>query len=226
LKHCSRRNAQRLARERPGDVAERFLNRTQPSLEAQLCNVADEIAYNAHDIDDGVRSGLLTLQQMREVPLIERLERETLAQHPNLAGRRLLFEIIRRMLSELVYDVIDTTRSKLDAAAPHNADEARGMPPLVGFSTPVKQQCDELKRVLRNELYRHPQVRATTDQAKEVIRELFAAYLATPSELSAEPAPSAPLPRRVADYVAGMTDRFALREHHRLTGRRLFAQDF
>jgi dGTPase len=224
LKHCSRRNAQRLARERPGDVGERFLNRTQPSLEAQLCNVADEIAYNAHDIDDGVRSGLLSLAQMRQVPLIERLERETLAQHPRLAGRRLLFEVIRRMLSGLVYDVIDTTRGKLDAAAPRSADEARGMPPLVGFSAPVKQQCDELKRVLRNELYHHPQVRATTDQAKDVIRELFAAYLATPSELSTEPAPDAPLARRVADYVAGMTDRFALREHHRLTGRRLFAQ--
>jgi dGTPase len=225
LKHCSRRNAERLAKERPGDVAERFLNRTQPSLEAQLCNVADEIAYNAHDIDDGVRSGLLSLQQMREVPMIERLERETLAQHPNLAGRRLLFEIIRRMLSELVYDVIDTTCSKLEAAAPHSADEVRGLPPLVGFSAPVKQQSDELKRVLRNELYRHPQVRATTDQAKEVIRELFAAYLATPSELSVEPSTTASPARRVADYVAGMTDRFALREHHRLTGRRLFAQD-
>ena len=157
--------------------------------------------------------------------MIERLERETLAQHPNLAGRRLLFEIIRRMLSELVYDVIDTTCSKLEAAAPHSADEVRGLPPLVGFSAPVKQQSDELKRVLRNELYRHPQVRATTDQAKEVIRELFAAYLAAPSELSSEPSATVPTARRVADYVAGMTDRFALREHHRLTGKRLFAQD-
>src|SRR3954469_20528895 len=108
LKHCSRHHAQRLCGAEPDGVARRFLDGTRPSLEAQLCNVADEIAYNAHDIDDGVRSGLLSLEQMREVPLIERLERETLAQHPNLAGRRLLFEIIRRMLSELVYDVIDT----------------------------------------------------------------------------------------------------------------------
>src|SRR5206468_5807117 len=107
LKHCSRRNAERLAKERPGDVAERFLERTQPSLEAQLCNLADEIAYNAHDIDDGVRSGLLTLQQLREVSLFASLESATLAQFPGLTGRRLLFEVIRRMLSQQIYDVID-----------------------------------------------------------------------------------------------------------------------
>jgi len=225
LKHCSRRNAERLTKARPGDVAQRFLDRTQPSLEAQLCNIADEIAYNAHDIDDGVRSGLLSVQQLREVPIFARIERDTLAQHPALAGRRLLFEIIRRMLSQQVYDVITTTGAALAQAAPHSADEARRLPPLVGFSAAMQQQAAELKRFLRSELYRHPQVLATTDQAKQVIRELFGAYLATPSELPAASAAATPLSRRVADYVAGMTDRFALREHYRLTGKRLFVDE-
>jgi dGTPase len=225
LKHCSRRNAQRLSDARPGDVADRFLNRTQPGLEAQLCNLADEIAYNAHDIDDGIRSGLLSLQQMRQVPLIEQLERDTFADHPGLSGRRLQFEIIRRLLSSQIDDVIAATRDALQAASPRDADEVRRLPPIVTFSAPMKEQSDELKRVLRRALYRHPRVVANTDHAKEVIRELFAAYLCTPAEMPSEAAVAKAPARRVADYIAGMTDRFALREHHRLTGRRLFAPD-
>jgi len=225
LKHCSRRSAQRLDASEPGGVARRFLDRTQPSLEAQLCNLADEIAYNAHDIDDGVRSGLLALPQLREVPLFERIEQTTLADFPQIGGRRLLFEVIRRMLSQQIYDVIATTRSALVQAAPRSADEVRRLPVLVAFSDPMKQQSVELKRFLRDNLYRHPQVLATTDQAKDVVRELFAAYLAAPAELSAAIAGNA-TPRRIADYVAGMTDRFALREHQRLTGRTLFSATY
>jgi dGTPase len=221
LKHCSRRSAQRLEAREPGGVARRFLDRAQPSLEAQLCNLADEIAYNAHDIDDGVRSGLLTVPQLREVSLFARVEHETLAEFAQLGGRRLLFEVIRRMLSQQIFDVIATTQSALAAAAPRSADEVRRLPVLVGFSEPMKQQAAELKRFLRHNLYRHPQVVATTDQAKEVVSELFAAYVEAPSELS--PAVTGPVaPRRVADYIAGMTDRFAVREHQRLTGRTLF----
>ncbi len=225
LKHCSRRSAQRLDASEPGGGARRFLDRTQPSLEAQLCNLADEIAYNAHDIDDGVRSGLLALPQLREVPLFERIEQTTLADFPQIGGRRLLFEVIRRMLSQQIYDVIATTRSALVQAAPRSADEVRRLPVLVAFSDPMKQQSVELKRFLRDNLYRHPQVLATTDQAKDVVRELFAAYLAAPAELSAAIAGNA-TPRRIADYVAGMTDRFALREHQRLTGRTLFSATY
>ena len=222
LKHCSRRNAERLLAAEPGGVGQRFLDRTQPSLEAQLCNLADEIAYNAHDIDDGVRSGLLTLQQLREVSLFAGLESATLAQFPGLSGRRLLFEVIRRMLSQQIYDVIDRTTTMLADANPRSADEVRRLPPLVAFSDPMRRLALELKRFLHHNLYRHPQVLDTTGRGKQVIRELFAAYLADPAELPESLAMQGASPRRVADYIAGMTDRFALREHHRLTGRTLF----
>jgi len=114
LKHCSRANAEWLQRREPGGVGQRFLLGHSPSLEAQLANVADEIAYNAHDIDDGVRSGLLTLEQLESEPLFDRYRRQALAEFPSLQGRRLLFEAIRRMLSAQVYDVIDATQAITD----------------------------------------------------------------------------------------------------------------
>jgi len=219
LKHCSAANARRLEAREPQGVGRRFLERTQPSLEAQLCNLADEIAYNAHDVDDGVRSGLLTLEQVEEVPLFHRFLREALDRHPALKGRRLLFESIRRMLSEQVYDVLRATGSALEATAPRNVGEVRQARALVAFSAEMAQQSVVLKRFLRDNLYRHPQVEGTTGRAKVVIGELFAAY-------QADPPPSllmhGNVPRVLADYIAGMTDRFALREHERLTGRRLF----
>lgn len=223
LKHCSRANAELLERAEPGGVGRRFLERTQPSLEAQLCNLADEIAYNAHDIDDGVRSGLITLEQVCEVPLFGRYHDAAREEFPALAGRRLLYEAIRRMLSALVYDVIDATRASLDAARPADADAARGLGPLVRFGEPARAGCGELKTFLLRNLYRHPRVMETTGQAKEVVRELFARYLAVPGEMPASYAGQADVPRAVADYIAGMTDRFALREHERLTGRKLLA---
>jgi dGTPase len=224
LKHCSRANAEALERSEPGGVGHRFIARTQPALEAQLCNLADEIAYNAHDIDDGVRSGLITLEQVAQVPLFGRHCAEALREHPHLQGRRLLYEAIRRMLSGLVYDVIDATRGALAAAAPADADAAREMPPLVCFSDAARVQSAELKDFLFHNLYRHPRVTGTTGQAQEVVRDLFARYLAQPSEMQAGFAARTDTARAVADYIAGMTDRYALREHERLTGRRLLAQ--
>ncbi len=225
LKHCARRNAQRIEAAEPGGVARRFLDGTQPSLEAQLCNLADAIAYNAHDIDDGVRSGLITLAQLQELDLFERYRQQALAQHPDLAeprrARRLLYEAIRRMLSEQVYDVIDATGAMLARARPANADEARLAGPLVRFSEPMHAQSTQLKQFLFRQLYRHPQVTDTTGRAQQVVRELFAAYMAQPSAMPAGYAEQDDLPRAVADYIAGMTDRFATREHERLTGRRL-----
>lgn len=223
LKHCSRANAQRLEASEPGGVARRFLDRTQPSLEAQLCNLADEIAYGAHDIDDGVRSGLITLEQVRAVPLFEQHCAAALADHPHLQGRRLLYESIRRMLSALVYDVIDTTRFGLERVRPESADAVRAAGPLVAFSGATREAASDLKRFLLNSLYRHPQVMTTTEQAKQVVRELFDAYRSAPTQMPAGFAQRADVPRAVADYIAGMTDRFALRDHERLTGRKLLA---
>jgi dGTPase len=220
LKHCSLRHAQALVAADPHGVGRRFVDRTQPSLEAQLCNIADEIAYNAHDVDDGVRSGLIDMEQLEAVPLFARFLREALAQHPRLNGRRLLFETIRRMLSAQVYDVLDATSRSLAAVAPASVDDVRRAGPLVSFGEQMAHDSVALKRFLRANLYRHPKVVATTDSAKQVIRDLFAAYQADPGE--AAQGRFADSPRGMADYIAGMTDRFALKEHERLTGRRLF----
>lgn len=232
LKHCSRHNAQQLEREEPGGVGARFLRREQPGLEAQLCNLADEIAYNAHDIDDGVRSGLITLDQLRDVPLFDEHRLAAQAEHPGLAGpqrqRRLLYEAIRRMLSMQVYDVIDATRAALAQHAPKDVDAVRRLPPLVMFGDVMRERSAVLKQFLFKNLYRHPRVMDTTARAQEVVRDLFAVYTASPQEMKATFAASADADqgparaRMVADFIAGMTDRFAAREHERLTGRRLF----
>ncbi len=225
LKHCARRNALLIEAQEPGGVASRFLAGTQPSLEAQLCNLADAIAYNAHDIDDGVRSGLLTMSQMAEVPLFANYQRLTLQQHPGLAvpskSRRLLYETIRRMLSDQVYDVIDTTRAHLKLNAPRSADEARRAGAIVAFGDAMAEQVQAMKSFLFKHLYRHPQVMEKTIHAQVMVRELFDAYLSSPKEMSSDFAAREETPRAVADYIAGMTDRFAAREHERLTGRRL-----
>ena len=218
LKHCARRNAQAIEAQEPGGVAARFLNGTQPSLEAQLCNLADAIAYNAHDIDDGVRSGLLSLAQMREVPLFARYHDQALAEHPQLQGRRVLYETIRRMLSDQVYDVIHATRAALTAHDPQSADEARQCPALVKFSDAMFEASRDLKSFLFRNLYRHPQVMQTTTGARTMVHELFNAYLNQPSEMPAAYAAQDDVPRAVADYLSGMTDRFAAREHARLMG--------
>ena len=242
LKHCSGRNARRIEAREPGGVAQRFLaadqgQPAQPGLEAQLANLADEIAYNAHDIDDGVRSGLLSLEQLEQVELFAQHRRETLLQHPGLQGRRLLFETIRRMLSAQVYDVIDATQAALGSVAVDSAQAVRLSPPLVRFSPDMAAKSSSLKRFLRQNLYRHPQVVETTQTAQQVVRELFAAYMADPAEmpqahtdrfdrLDSSPPASSGTPakpeRVVADYIAGMTDRFAAREHERLMGRAVF----
>ena len=238
LKHCSRSHALDLEQREPGGVGRRFLARTQPSLEAQLCNLADEIAYNAHDIDDGVRSGLITLEQLQEVALFDDYRRETLAEYPQLQdqsqGRRLLYESIRRMLSAQVYDVIAATGQALEAAAPCSADAVRQMPPLLQFGEEMRLKSQELKKFLLQQLYRHPQVMQTTGLAQQMVRELFDAYLNNPQEMQgrflarSEAACGAAdelsaAARVVADYIAGMTDRFAGREHERLTGQRLLS---
>jgi dGTPase len=243
LKHCSRDNARLLeaAEHRyadgKGGVGARFLLGRQPSLEAQLCNLADEIAYNAHDIDDGIRSGLITLEQMQTVPLFNRFCEQAQAAHAHLreAGqqRRLMYESIRLMLSAQVFDVIAATSQAIAQTQTETADDARASNTLVLFSAGMRQSSAELKKFLFAHLYRHPQVVQTMSQAKQVVRELFEMYCAAPQEMQAGFALRAQssseanddaatvLRRSVADYIAGMTDRFASREHYRLTGNRL-----
>ena len=211
----------------------------QPSLEAQLANLADEIAYNAHDIDDGVRSGLLNLDQLDAVDLFSNFRREALQYHPHLKDRRLLFDTIRRMLSAQVYDVMDATRAALAKAAPQDVDAVCQLPAQVCFSDGMALQSTALKRFLHANLYRHPQVVQTTQTAQQMVRDLFDAYMSDPAQMprahidrfdgvggvggSKSMQMSNPKPERVvADYIAGMTDRFATREHIRLTGSSAF----
>lgn len=220
LKHCSVASARQLMQRDGTGVARRFIEGGSPTLEAQLCNLADEIAYNSHDIDDGVRSGLLSWDQLREVPFFERYRLQALSGHPDLAGRRLLFESIRLMLSDQVYDVIDHTRQALTEAGVNSIDDVRGRRVLVTFSESMARDSALLKRFLFQNLYRHPQVVETAMRAQRIVRELFDAYLAHPQELGAQGDQTDA--RAVADYIAGMTDRFAIREHARLFGGSLF----
>lgn len=231
LKHCSFANASKLEALEPQGVGERFIRKRRPALEAQLCNLADEIAYNAHDIDDGVRSGLLSMDQLQEVELFEKFRRASLAEHPGLRRddmrRRLLNESIRRMLSAQVYDLIDATRAALDEYQPQSVEHVRELPSLVQFSAEMKQRSAELKSFLFRSLYRHPQVMETTGRAKQVINELFGVYLEKPAEMKPAFTDRAMCgdmelrARIVADFIAGMTDRYAIREHERLFNTKL-----
>jgi dGTPase len=246
LKHCSRQNAQWIESQEHaysdgrGGIGLRFIEKTQPSVEAQLCNLADEIAYNAHDVDDGIRSGLITLEQMQGVPLFAHCSDEARRAHPQLTeplfARRWMYEAIRLMLSHQVYDVVSSTQKAIEQENPGDVDEVRQSLTLVQFSTAMQQQSNALKSFLFQHLYRHAHVTQTMELAKQVVKNLFAAYLSDPREMHSgfvtrsDAMLSGPgvyrdtSPERiVADYIAGMTDRFAAREHARLTGQRLLA---
>jgi dGTPase len=233
LKHCSAAVARQLCAAEPEGPARRFIEGGEPSLEAQLVNLADEVAYTVHDIDDGLRSGLLDGDALMALPLYARhadglVAAAKVAPGVSAPARRLRAEVQRRLLSALLDDLVQHTEAAVGAAAPPDADAVRRAPPLVCFGADTRQELTDLKRLLFRRLYRHPQVTATTAHARTVIGELFDLYLASPGEMSgdfraaAEAAPAATWPRLVADYVAGMTDRYAMREHERLTGQRLF----
>ena len=222
LKHCSVARARLL-----GDVGERFLQRTQPSLEAQLANRADEIAYNNHDIDDGLRARLLTLEQLREVPLFRRHHDEVLARYGDIHPKRQRHETIRRIINTLVTDLLAASARTLTAARVSSIEDVRAQAqPLIDFSDEIRDDNDTLKRFLREQLYRHHQVYRMTTKAKRVVRKLFAAFLEDPRLLPPdffEASRSAEVAdgdngraRVVADYVAGMTDRYAIDEYERL----------
>ena len=219
LKHCSVANARRL-----GDLGQRFLQRQQPGLEAQLANVADEIAYNNHDVDDGLRSGLLDLADLGELPIVS--EQLAMVQHryPGVSGRREIHEVVRSMIGVFVTDLINTSSARIEAAAPADIGAIRSQRrALIGFSAPYDEAKTTLKQYLQERLYRHPRVSEMTAQAKEIVSRLFevmfddydrmpAAHANRAREQHASDGPAGGA-RVVSDYIAGMTDRFALQTY-------------
>jgi dGTPase len=201
-----------------GELGERFKQDRRPSLEAQVANLADEIAYNNHDVDDGLRSGLLTLEQLATVPVFAAHRDAVLARYPGLAGRRLVHETVRRMVNALVSDLIEHARANLERVQPASLEAVRAAPPLIGFGERTAQQQQELKRFLHQNLYRHFQVNRMMSKAARIVRELFDAFASDPRLLPPEfqARHAADGVRAVADYIAGMTDRYAVREHRRL----------
>ncbi len=221
LKHCSPEKARQL-----GEVGVRFLQKEQPSLEAQLANVADEIAYNNHDVDDGLRSGLLTMDRLAEVTLFRDCREKVQARYPDLDPRRTQHETVRRMIDTLVSDLIGSSQAAIDRHRPQSADDVRRAgEALIRFSPEVAEQARELKGFLRENLYHHHQVHGVMHKARQLIHDLFAAFESEPrlmpenyqrhADAIAAHDPHA-LQRAIADYIAGMTDRHAIREHHRL----------
>lgn len=214
LKHCSLTNAAKL-----GDLGWRFIEKRQPTLEAQLANLADEIAYNNHDIDDGLRSGLLTTAQLEEVDFYARHRSEVENVYPGISGRRAIHETIRRMINALIVDLIQTSQLRIHDAQLKAAEDVRNAPALIAFSDEMRREAVLLKRFLRENLYHHYQVNRMTSKARRIIRELFDAFMQEPCLLPPDYQVTAGVQaqaRKVADYIAGMTDRYAMREHRRL----------
>ena len=219
LKHCALNNARKLGR-----IGQRFIDRKQPTLEAQLANLADEIAYNNHDVDDGLRSGLLTTGQLDEIDFYGRQRREVEITFPGIGGRRAINETIRRMINALVVDLITTSQARIRDAGVRTVDDVRNAGALIAFSDKVSAEAAALKRFLRDQLYHHYLVNRMTSKARRIITELFTAFIAEPDLLPPDyqarsedgKGSTASQTRMVADYIAGMTDRYAMREHRRL----------
>ena len=213
LKHCSKENAKHL-----GEIGERFLKGTSPSLEAQVANLADEIAYNNHDVDDGLRSGLITLEQLEKVALFSQHLQVVSDKYPQLAGRRLIHETIRRMINALVTDLCQQSATLIAAAAPQSIAAVRTSPPLIAFSDDMQRQQHELKQFLRRNLYQHYRVKRMSSKASRIVRDLFAVLIddvgLMPDDFQLKAKDDQA--RAVSDYIAGMTDRYAIVEYRRL----------
>ena len=213
LKHCSLPNAEKL-----GEVGARFLNKTQPTLEAQVANLADEIAYNNHDVDDGLRAGLITLEQLAEVGIFARHRAEVSAKYPGLNDRRVITETVRRIINTLILDLVATTRGNIERHDIQTLDALKKVPPLAAFSDAVLKEHRELKRFLRQNLYRHYKVARMSAKAARIVTDLYTAFTSDARLLPAEHQQRVATlgARAVADYIAGMTDRYAIREHRRI----------
>ncbi len=222
LKHCSVKNAHDM-----GTIGQRFIDRTQPSLEAQLTNIADEIAYNNHDVDDGLRSGLITIEQLQQVDLFGRHYFEVNERFSDLPDKRKAQETIRRIINQLVCDLIDNTLTNIKHNNIENIQDVRSSKmAIVAFSTDIKKQMAELKSFLHANLYQHEQVNKMSANAKKVISNLFTNFYSNPALLPDEHRSKAlarkkvggndEFARVIADYIAGMTDRYAQIEYGRI----------
>lgn len=221
LKHCSLKNAREL-----GELGRRFLEKTQPNLEAQLVNIADEIAYNNHDVDDGLRSGLLTLDQLRPVAPFAEQHEQVMRRYPDIPPRRAIYETIRRMINQVVTDLIENSRRRIEQSGTKDIEDVRRHhEPLIAYSPVVAEKSRELKRFLRQNLYTHERVTRMMGEAVQIVRDLFEAFMNEPGLLPDQyqdklRESGQQQARIVADYIAGMTDRYAMREHARLLGPR------
>ena len=222
LKHCSITNAKQL-----GDVGQRFLDKTQPSLEAQLTDYSDEIAYNNHDIDDGIRYGLISIEDMLKIELFRTQYDKVTSQYRSLDDKRLIHEVIRRMINVMVVDLIDTSRSRIDQANPGSLHDVRMQAEkLMAFSAGMDEKKLELKQFLRHNLYQHYRVHRMTKKAADIITALFQAFMDDPMILPDEARGHYQAlgerhgehghARSIADYIAGMTDRYAIVEYERI----------
>lgn len=222
LKHCSLRHAEGL-----GDVGERFINRQQPTLEAQLANLSDEIAYNNHDVDDGLRAGLINIEALCDVQLFREQFDVVTELYPELPSRRMQHEIVRRMINRQVSDLIETSRLRIEEAGVASLDEVRAaQEPLIRYSEQMSSWNLEMKRFLREQLYRHYRVKRMTAKAHRIVGSLFDAFmqdiylLPSDHQHKAQQAEAAHgmtgRARVVADYVAGMTDRYAISEYEKM----------
>ena len=213
LKHCSAENAAQL-----GELGERFLNNRRPSLEAQVANLADEIAYNNHDVDDGLRSGLITLEQLEAVPLVAAQLNEVRQAYPDLPERRVVHETVRRMINTLVSDLIRQSEHNISKQSPVTLEDVRSAAAMIAYSPEMNEQQRALKNFLRTHLYRHYRVLRMSAKAQRIISELFGIFMADSRLLPPQfqQQAEADRARAVADYIAGMTDRYAIREHRRI----------
>ena len=215
LKHCSVEAAEKL-----GDLGRRFFEGKQPSLEAQLANVADEIAYNNHDVDDGLRSGLLSIRQLKDVDLFARFWTEVQRAMPGITERRAIHETIRRMISALILDLTQTSLERIREIDPKSVEDVRNAMPLIAFSDDMTEKSRSLKKFLFENLYRHYQVNRMTSKARRIVHRLFSIFMAEPQLLVPEYRSASgegyEKARKIADYIAGMTDRYAMRQYRLL----------
>ena len=216
LKHLSKKHLTQ-HKKWLGQLGDRFIEGHQPSLEAQLANIADEVAYSNHDIDDGIRSGLLDMEHLSSVKLWQTHLHHVHDLYPELTGRRLRHEVIRHIIHQLVDDLVNYSKNLLQQHQPTSIHEVRLLPPLIQFSPSIQAEVTELKRFLFKNLYRHPQVVAKTEEASAQIHFLFEFYTIHPNEIPEHfyQTDLSNQPRRIAHYIAGMTDRFARREYIR-----------